>query len=88
VKLHLDSGATRMNGESLEFEILNSSFVHYHISEPNLVRIGTGGVDHRAAFHALASRSYPNWVSIEMRQAEPELETLDAALRMVVESMA
>lgn len=87
VQLHLDAGATRLNGEDLESAIRGNSFVHYHISEPNLIPIGTGGVNHRAAFNALSDKSYSNWTSIEMRQAEPELENLETSLRVVKESM-
>lgn len=87
VQLHLDAGATQLNGENLASEITSNSFVHYHISEPNLIRVGTGGVNHKAAFHALSGKSYSAWTSIEMRQTEPELENLETTLKFIKESM-
>ena len=45
-------------------------FGHFHISEPNLVEIGTGDADVAGAMRGLASSSYRGWVSIEMKQTD------------------
>lgn len=88
VKLHLDSGATKMNTENLAEIIGQNSFVHYHISEPGLARIGTGEVDHKTALSALKDKGYDRWISVEMRQSEPEIQNLEDALSYLVWSMA
>lgn len=67
--LHLDSGGMALSRESFEAAIEKSfQWVrHFHISEPYLARIGSGGVDHGACAKALSRLGYQNWVSIEMK---------------------
>lgn len=75
--LHIDTGGMYLSRESLEETIgrVAPSARHFHISEPHLVPVGTGGVDHPRIAAALASAGYDRWMSVEMR-APDELGTL------------
>ena len=44
---------------------------HFHVSEPDLAPLGTGGVDHAAFAAALRQNGYDRTLAIEMRQVEP-----------------
>jgi sugar phosphate isomerase/epimerase len=46
-----------------------SRWRHFHASEPHLVPLGQGGVDHAAVASALRSAGYERWVSVEMAGA-------------------
>lgn len=72
-RLHLDSACMTMAGDEPERVIpqVASQLRHYHISEPQLAPIGTGGVDHARFARALRAIGYAGWASIEMRTVEP-----------------
>ena len=66
--LHLDAGAAAVNGETDEqFVHAARSARHYHISEVDLVPVGSGTVDHRHLGGLLKQSGYGHWLSIEMR---------------------
>jgi D-psicose/D-tagatose/L-ribulose 3-epimerase len=67
--LHLDAGAMTLAGEDPEAAIAAARpwLRHFHISEPYLAPIGTGGVDHGRFAHALRRHGYDGWLSIEMK---------------------
>lgn len=54
---------------------------HFHISEPNLVEIGSGGADVVGGLEGLTSSSYSGWVSVEMK--ETSIESVQRAVRLV-----
>ncbi len=87
IKVHFDSGASFMNHENIvEALLLAGDICHYHISEPGLNNLGAGQVDIAGGLKALKQLNYRRWVSIEMRQEEPELLKLEEALKKVVEA--
>jgi sugar phosphate isomerase/epimerase len=87
--LHLDAAAMTLAGESPAEAIAAcaGSIAHFHVSEPQLGPIGSGGVDHAALASALRAIGYPNWKSIEMRAAPVDTEgRLRKALRFVLDT--
>jgi sugar phosphate isomerase/epimerase len=78
VRLHLDAAILTMNEEDID-RVLEDSIeylAHFHISEPQLGVIGTGGVDHARIAGRLRQLGYRNWVSIEMRDGWTSPNTL------------
>jgi D-psicose/D-tagatose/L-ribulose 3-epimerase len=71
--LHLDAAGMTMSGEDIEAALRQTAgrVCHFHISEPNLDTIGSGGVDHSLFSRTLADTGYRNWYSIEMRPPNP-----------------
>lgn len=82
--LHLDAGVLTLNGESYEKELEESldCLRHFHISEPHLALIGSGGVDHARIASHLKKTDYRGWVSIEMRNGlqSSNLKAVELAL--------
>ena len=68
-RLHLDSGAMTVNQENIGLAFLKAVpfLEHFHISEENLVEIGTGDVDHQMFSDILNTYHYSKWTVIEMR---------------------
>lgn len=68
VGVHLDTGGMRLAGEdpAAVFATAGPRWRHLHASEPHLVPLGTGGVDHAAVARAVASSGYGGCVSVEM----------------------
>jgi len=59
---------------------------HFHVSEPNLVEIGSSSIDHSLFATKLHQIGYAGWVSIEMRSMEPfSIAGLRQAIRFVGE---
>lgn len=67
--LHLDAAGMTLSQEDVEAELAKSipGLCHFHISEPNLKPIGTGGVHHALFARCLSAGGYDRWFSIEMR---------------------
>lgn len=83
--LHLDAAAMTLSQEPIESAI-EASFAwlqHFHISEPQLARIGTGDVAHSAFARILDRLHYKNWGSIEMKTQSTDscIESVVRALR-------
>jgi D-psicose/D-tagatose/L-ribulose 3-epimerase len=68
--LHLDPGGMKLAGEPPAAVIAQacSRWKHFHASEPHLVPLGEGGVDHAAVAAALRAAGYAGHVSVEMVQ--------------------
>lgn len=67
--LHLDAGGLALSGETAA----DAGMVrprHFHISEPHLKPIGTGGAPHAKYAADLHELRYDGWRSIEMRRPE------------------
>lgn len=69
--VHLDAGALELAGESPEEAARSAGrrLQHFHASEPGLLPLGEGGVDHAPIAAALREAGYGAFVSIEMVQA-------------------
>ncbi len=67
--LHLDAAAMVMSEEDIPAALraTGSALCHFHISEPQLAPIGSGGVDHERIARELKKLNYRRWRSIEMR---------------------
>ncbi len=90
IKMQLDTGALTINGESVTETVSRYAPIigHIHLSEPDLVPLGDFATDHRSI--AKTIRAYlPNHVAcIEMLATpkEPHLQSIERALRVVVEN--
>lgn len=87
IKMQLDTGAIAINKESIE-EVIKDNFNiigHVHISEPGLIPLGRGDVDHINMSTEL-KKSFPNNVAtIEMLMThnEPSLMAIEEAISFV-----
>lgn len=78
--LHLDAGGLALTGGT-PADAGPVRPCHYHISEPHLSLIGTGGAPHAAYAVSLRGLGYDGWRSIEMRRPEGDWEVaLDTSL--------
>jgi sugar phosphate isomerase/epimerase len=70
VRLHLDSAALTLAGDQpAELVAAMPLLHHFHVSEPGLAPIGSGGVDHAGFGRALAAAGYCGWRSLELKEA-------------------
>lgn len=83
-RLHLDAAGMTMAGDPLAESLAAALpwLCHFHVSEPNLAPIGTGGVRHDELATNLRRLCYGGWTSVEMR-FNPQAE-LEAELRRVL----
>lgn len=86
-RLHLDAGALMLNAEPLPETITESAseLCHFHASEPQLLALGTGGVNHAACAAALRAIQYDGCVSLEMRAVTGPGTDLSRVLLMLGE---
>lgn len=88
IKLHFDTGAVTINGESAASELQAHRHLvrHVHLSEPHLAVLGEGGTDHGAMSQALKEHLPDTLATIEMAAAtnEPHLAAVERALRNAV----
>jgi len=67
IRMQLDTGAMKINDEALNvIDRYAHLFGHIHASEPSLVTLGDGGVDHQAIAKRVADKLSKHVVSIEM----------------------
>jgi D-psicose/D-tagatose/L-ribulose 3-epimerase len=88
VSLNLDSGIMTMNKESYAQSIQKGKdyLKHFHVSEPQLMPLGGGLVDHSEIASDLNNIGYNHWVSVEMRQpSENVLESIESSLKIAKE---
>lgn len=87
--LHLDAAGMTLSQEPIESAVATSlpSLRHFHISDPYLEEIGTGGVRHDLFAKVLAAGHYKNWVSIEMKAQSSDscLESVERVLRKALD---
>ncbi len=86
--LHLDAAGMTLSQENIEIAIEHTTahLCHFHISEPYLEPIGTGGVEHDRFAAALRRSNYSDWTSIEMKaqHADNNLVVVENALKMAL----
>lgn len=86
VKMQFDSGACILNGESF-FDVLTrfEGFVgHAHLSEPNLVEVGSIDTNHLSVATAIKKSSYRGPLTIEMLTSkEDRLVKIEKSLAYV-----
>jgi sugar phosphate isomerase/epimerase len=69
LRLQLDTGTILINGEEPQAAIAGATpwIGHFHVSEPDLAPVGSGGSPHQALGAACRASGYAGWVSVEMR---------------------
>jgi sugar phosphate isomerase/epimerase len=85
IRMQLDTGSLAMNGEDV-FAVVQAHadiIGHIHASEPNLVPLGDGGVNHAFMSQCIRKSLAQHVVSIEMvaTKSEPHCESIERALR-------
>jgi len=71
IRMQLDMGTIFVNGESPSVIVETASVTgHVHVSEPDLLPVGSGSADHAPLASGLAASGYDRWLSVEMRQVD------------------
>jgi sugar phosphate isomerase/epimerase len=78
IKLHLDVKAMSTEGQPIEEVIRQNGkhMIHFHANDPNRLGPGMGDVDFRPIFKALDDVLYRGWVSVEVFDYSPGIETI------------
>lgn len=78
VQLHLDVKAMSSEPEDIPSVIRNNGdwMIHFHANDPNRQGPGMGDVDFVPIFEALEDVRYDGWVSVEVFDYSPGVETL------------
>ena len=88
IRMQFDTGALTINGEEPTTVLREAAGLvgHIHASEPNLLPLGDGGVDHVSMFNALIPYLPRHLVTIEMvaTQNEPHLVSIERALGVAI----
>jgi sugar phosphate isomerase/epimerase len=68
VRLQIDTGTVFLNQEDPAVIVEAAPYAsHFHVSEPQLVVLGSSGVDHGPIAAALGEAVYDGWISVEMK---------------------
>lgn len=84
IKMQFDTGSLAINHEDIE-EVLQRSrdiIGHIHISEPDLLPLGAGGVDHERVSFSIKKYLPDHVVSVEIRPRQEEFSEIYRSLQV------
>jgi sugar phosphate isomerase/epimerase len=78
VRLHLDVKAMSSEGPAIEQIVRENAdwVIHFHANDPNKLGPGMGDVDQAPIFQALHDIGYSGWVSVEVFDYSPGVDTI------------
>lgn len=84
--VHLDAVGMHLSNEDINHQLnkLGEHISHFHISEKDLVEIGTGETPHNVVARALAKSKYSGYLSIEMLRQPLGIASVESALAFVL----
>jgi sugar phosphate isomerase/epimerase len=78
VRLHLDVKAMSSEGPAIEQIVRDNAdlVIHFHANDPNKLGPGMGDIDQVPIFQALHDIRYSGWVSVEVFDYSPGVDTI------------
>ncbi|NWG45406.1 MAG: sugar phosphate isomerase/epimerase [Alphaproteobacteria bacterium] len=85
LQAHFDVACVALEGDDPAAELARGGPMpaHLHVTEPDLGPFGAPSLDHARIGAAVRARTYPNWISIEMRRADDPLSRVLEAVELV-----